>query len=162
MAHRRAQAEPRTSSSTASTATQARSATPRSAVNGNQTQATGGAALPLDAWTHLAATYAAPPCASTGNATQVATFARSGADHHLHRPTPDRRQLDLAPEFFNGLVDEVRIYNRALTAAEITTDMNTPISGTNAPPTVSITAPAAGTTWKVGDPITFFSDRERP
>jgi hypothetical protein len=27
-------------------------------------------------------------------------------------------------EFFKGLIDEVRVYNRALTAAEITADMN--------------------------------------
>jgi hypothetical protein len=30
-------------------------------------------------------------------------------------------------EFFSGLIDDVRIYNRVLTAAEITTDMNTAI-----------------------------------
>jgi hypothetical protein len=30
-------------------------------------------------------------------------------------------------EYFRGLIDEVRVYNRALTAAEIQTDMNTPI-----------------------------------
>jgi hypothetical protein len=32
-------------------------------------------------------------------------------------------------EYFAGLIDEVRIYNRALTAAELTTDMNAPVSG---------------------------------
>ena len=30
-------------------------------------------------------------------------------------------------EHFAGLIDEVRIYNRALTAGEIQTDMSTPI-----------------------------------
>ena len=30
-------------------------------------------------------------------------------------------------EFFRGLIDEVRVYNRALSAAEITTDMNAAI-----------------------------------
>jgi hypothetical protein len=30
--------------------------------------------------------------------------------------------------YFNGIIDEVRIYNRALTQAEIQTDMNTPLS----------------------------------
>ena len=29
--------------------------------------------------------------------------------------------------FFNGLIDEVRVYNRALSAAEITADMTTPV-----------------------------------
>ncbi|TMR92174.1 LamG domain-containing protein, partial [Nonomuraea basaltis] len=31
-------------------------------------------------------------------------------------------------EYFSGLIDEVRVYNKALTAAQITTDMNTPVS----------------------------------
>jgi hypothetical protein len=30
-------------------------------------------------------------------------------------------------EWFQGLIDEVRVYNRALTAAEIQADMTTPI-----------------------------------
>ena len=30
-------------------------------------------------------------------------------------------------EGFNGLIDEIRIYNRALSAAEIVTDMGAPI-----------------------------------
>jgi concanavalin A-like lectin/glucanase superfamily protein len=30
-------------------------------------------------------------------------------------------------EYFKGLVDDVRIYNRALSVAEIQTDMNTPV-----------------------------------
>ena len=30
-------------------------------------------------------------------------------------------------EFFRGLIDEVRVYNRALSAAEIATDMTAPI-----------------------------------
>ena len=32
-------------------------------------------------------------------------------------------------EYFNGLIDEVRVYNRALTPAEIQADMNTPVPG---------------------------------
>jgi len=31
--------------------------------------------------------------------------------------------------YFNGVIDEVRIYNRALTASEIQSDMNTPLPG---------------------------------
>jgi hypothetical protein len=33
----------------------------------------------------------------------------------------------LMPSMRIGIIDEVRIYNRALTAAEIQTDMTTPI-----------------------------------
>ena len=33
------------------------------------------------------------------------------------------------PDNFNGRIDEVRMYSRALTAAEVQTDMNTPLGG---------------------------------
>ena len=49
-------------------------------------------------------------------------------------------------EYFAGRIDDVRIYNRALSASEIQTDMNTPVGGTPVPdttaPTVSSTSPA--------------------
>jgi hypothetical protein len=60
-------------------------------------------------------------------------------------------------EWFAGLIDEVRVYNRALTAAQVQSDMSTAIGGTPAPspdttaPTVSVTAPVAGAT--VGGPL---------
>ena len=53
-------------------------------------------------------------------------------------------------EYTDGRIDEVRIYNRALSAAEITTDMTTPVGGGGPPPpdttapTVAVSAPAAG------------------
>ena len=37
------------------------------------------------------------------------------------------------PEFFSGLIDDVRVYNRALTATEIQSDMATPVGGTPVP-----------------------------
>ena len=48
-----------------------------------------------------------------------------------------------------GVIDEVRIFNRALTQAEIQSDMNTPIAPPTPDlvnPTVTITAPAGGAT----------------
>ena len=40
--------------------------------------------------------------------------------------------------YFNGLIDELRVYNRPLSQAEVQSDMNTPISATpNTPPTIS-------------------------
>ena len=50
---------------------------------------------------------------------------------------------------FSGLIDEVRIYNQALTAAQVSTDMNTPLAagGDSTPPAgVAVTAPGAGAT----------------
>jgi hypothetical protein len=43
--------------------------------------------------------------------------------------------------YFNGRIDEVRIYNRALTQAEIVADMNTPLGAPPPPPVLG--APAA-------------------
>jgi len=45
---------------------------------------------------------------------------------------------------YGGFLDDVRIYNRALTAGEVQTDMNTPVGGQAPPPTLSITAPNEG------------------
>jgi concanavalin A-like lectin/glucanase superfamily protein len=38
-------------------------------------------------------------------------------------------------EYFNGLLDEIRVYNRVLTAGEVVTDMNTPVGGAPPPDT---------------------------
>jgi uncharacterized repeat protein (TIGR02543 family) len=49
--------------------------------------------------------------------------------------------------YFAGRIDEARIYNRALTASEIQTDMNTPIGGASSPPpsTYALTIAKSGT-----------------
>ena len=87
--------------------------------------ATGTTALPLNTWTHVAATYDATTIRFYVNGTQVATQARTGAI------TTSTNVLRIGGSafgsYFSGLIDEVRVYNRALTAAEITTDMNTQI-----------------------------------
>lgn len=53
-------------------------------------------------------------------------------------------------ESFNGAIDDVRVYNRALTASEVQTIYNlgsgTPPPSDTTPPTVSMTAPASGST----------------
>ena len=51
--------------------------------------------------------------------------------------------------YFNGIIDEVRIYNRALTQAEIQTDMNTPLA---APTPPVLATPANGATGVAANP----------
>ena len=64
--------------------------------------------------------------------------------HHVDESAHDRQRPDLRP-VLPGLIDDVRIYNVALTAAQIQSDMTTPVVGggndTQAP-TVAITAPS--------------------
>ncbi|MBA3575476.1 MAG: LamG domain-containing protein [Pseudonocardiales bacterium] len=92
-------------------------------LGGADRDATATTALPLNSWSHLAATYDGATLRLIVNGTQVASQAVTG---NLTASTGALRigGNSLWGEWFSGLIDEVRIYNRALTAAEVTTDMN--------------------------------------
>jgi hypothetical protein len=86
----------------------------------------GTAAVPLNVWTHLAFTYDGATMRMFVNGVQVSTKALAGA------AAVSAGALRIGGnavwgEYFKGLIDEVRIYNRALTATEIQTDMNVAI-----------------------------------
>src|SRR5207342_1176195 len=88
-------------------------------------------------WTHLAATYDGSVVALYVNGAQVATqfttgpIASSGNALRIGSNS-------IWGEPFNGLIDEVRVYNQPLTAAQIRTDMNSSIS---VPDTIPPSAP---------------------
>ena len=86
--------------------------------------------LPLNTWTHLALTYDGSTVTLYKSGVQVASAPATGTMSNTSGPL----QVGASQygEHFPGLVDEVRIYNRALTAAEVQTDMSTPI-GTQPP-----------------------------
>jgi hypothetical protein len=94
---------------------------------------TGNAALPLNAWSHLATTYDGASLRLYVNGTQVASRALSGTIVASAQPLRVGGNA-IWGEYFAGRIDEVRIYNRALTAAQIAADMTTPI-GPAPPPT---------------------------
>jgi hypothetical protein len=85
-----------------------------------------GSALAAGTWVHLAATYDGATLRYYTNGSLLASttisgsIATSGGALRIGGNS-------LWGEFFDGLIDEVRIYSRALSAAEITTDMNTPV-----------------------------------
>ena len=97
-------------------------------------------AVPTGAWTHLAATYDGATMRLFVGGVQVATRAQPGA---ILSSTGALRIGGNAvwPEWFQGLIDEVRVYNRALTPAQIQTDMTTPIGGPAPPDTENPSAP---------------------
>jgi hypothetical protein len=108
--------------------------------NGSR-EVTGTAALPLNTWTHLATTYDGANLRLFVNGNQVAIFATTG---NILTSSGSLRIGGNAVwgEYFGGLIDEVRIYNRALTAAEIQADMNAPLaSGAAQPLSTSTSAP---------------------
>ncbi|NRQ31396.1 PKD domain-containing protein [Nonomuraea sp. NN258] len=87
----------------------------------------GTASLPLNTWSHLAVTYDGTTLRLYVNGTQAAQRTVGGSmrtDSGVLRIGGN----SLWGEYFAGQIDEVRIYNRALNATELQTDMNTPIS----------------------------------
>jgi hypothetical protein len=95
---------------------------------GNDQSAVGTAALALNTWTHLAATYDGATLRLYVNGVQVESRAVTSS---LITSTGALRigGNTIWGEYFTGLIDEVRIYNRALTPAEIQSDMNVPVGG---------------------------------
>ena len=91
--------------------------------NGAENTAAGTTALPLNAWSHIASTYDGANLRFYLNGTLAATKATTGAMPNTANPLHIGGNT-VWGEYFSGLIDEVRIYNRALTAAELTADMN--------------------------------------
>ncbi|HCK81604.1 MAG TPA: hypothetical protein DIC59_09080 [Candidatus Competibacteraceae bacterium] len=86
----------------------------------------GNTPLPLNGWTHLAATYDGATQRLYLNGTLVAQRSVSGAIAISAEPLRIGGSSHWG-EYFSGRIDDVRIYNRALTLNEIQTDMNTPV-----------------------------------
>ena len=86
---------------------------------------TGPTAPALNAWTHMAATYDGTNLRLFVNGTQVSSAARAGL---LATGTGALRLggNGIWSEWFTGRLDDIRIYDRALTPTQIQTDMNTP------------------------------------
>ena len=107
----------------------------------------GSTVLPLNAWTHLATTYDGAIQRLFVNGMEVATRAQSGG---ISTSTGALRVggNSVWGEYFGGLIDEVRVYSHALTAAQVQADMNTPIggSGDTRAPTVTAVSPLMGAT----------------
>jgi glucose/arabinose dehydrogenase len=118
--------------------------------NGNTQSTSTTSALALNTWTHLAVTYDGAMLRLYRNGVQEGTKAVTGAITTSTSPLRIGGNM-LWTEYFAGTIDEVRVYNRALTATQIQSDMNAPVgggsgSGDTTAPTVNVTAPAGGST----------------
>jgi hypothetical protein len=88
----------------------------------------GPTALTLNAWVHLAATYDGTTQRLYVNGVQVATLASSGSIRASTGVLRIGGNNIWTNEWFAGLIDEVRVYNKALTAAEVQADMAKPVN----------------------------------
>ena len=121
---------------------------------GGERNVVGPAALALNTWTHLAVTFDGSNLTQYVNGALVTTTAFAGA---IPASTGVLRigGNSVWSEWFSGVIDEVRIYNRALSVGEIQTDMNTAIgpADTTPPSTptnfvkTSATPTSISTTW---------------
>jgi hypothetical protein len=92
----------------------------------------GPTANPVNAWTHVALTYDGSALRLFVNGTQVATRSVGGTIQSSTNPLWIGGNQPYG-EYFTGLIDEVRVYSRALSATEVQTDLNTPINWTGLP-----------------------------
>ena len=111
----------------------------------------GPTASPVGAWTHVALTYDGTTLRLFVNGAEIASRGASG------QITPSSSPLWIGGnspfgEYFAGLIDDVRVYSRALTPTEIQTDLVTPLGsaggGETSPPTAptNLLASAASAT----------------
>jgi Concanavalin A-like lectin/glucanases superfamily/Bacterial Ig-like domain len=103
----------------------------------------GKAALASNTWTFLSETYNGATLALYVNGVQVSSIAETG------NILTSTNALQIGGDstfgqYFNGLIDNVRIYNTALTQAQIQTDMTTAVS--SPAPSVTSATPGSGAT----------------
>jgi glucose/arabinose dehydrogenase len=87
---------------------------------------TGATALSSGLWTHVAATYDGVNLKVYANGNLENTVPLTGNITVSTNPVTIAGDTRFS-QYFNGTVDEVRIYNRPLTQTEIQSDMNTPL-----------------------------------
>ena len=110
---------------------------------GSYADAFGTSALAANTWAFLTETYDGSTLKLYVNGTQVASTPHTGAISTSTNPLQIGGD-SLYGQFFAGLIDNVRIYNVALTAAQIQTDQAKAISTPTAPGTLTATTASAG------------------
>jgi uncharacterized repeat protein (TIGR01451 family) len=103
----------------------------------------GSSALAPNQWAHLAATYDGATLRLYVNGLQVSSLAHSGTLATSSNPLQIGGD-SIYGQYFQGTIDEVRVYNVVLTAAQIQTDMVTPVGATSPSPDVTLQLSHAG------------------
>jgi Concanavalin A-like lectin/glucanases superfamily/Fibronectin type III domain len=104
---------------------------------GSYADAFGTSALAANTWSHLAVTYDGSTLRLYVNGTQVASTAHTGNIATSTNPLQIGGD-SIYGQYFAGLIDNVRVYNVALTAAQIQADQTTAVN----PPAPDTTPPS--------------------
>jgi len=118
---------------------------------------TGNSQVPLSTWTYITVVRNGPAVSFYINGSLDATFS-AAADTNPFRSGINTLRIGGQNRggmvrVLNGTIDEVRMYNQALTPAQIQSDMNTPISTPPVPPL--ITSQPVNQSVLVGQTATF-------
>ena len=83
--------------------------------------------LPLNTWTHVALTYDGIALKLYVNGVLRSSRPQAGAIVASTNPLRIGGNVVFPSEYFAGMIDDVRVYSRALSVVEIGTDMITPV-----------------------------------
>ena len=114
---------------------------------GAERNAYGTAKLPTSTWSHIAGVYDGSKLTFYVNGQAVSSSSVSGS-LPVSSGAFSIGGDSVWGEWFSGQIDELRVYDRALSGSEISTDMQTPVGGATPPPppppadTTAPTAPA--------------------
>ncbi len=98
--------------------------------------------VPASAWTHVATTYDGSSQRLYVNGAEVGSRPLSGSMANTAGPLRIGGNT-VWPEWFAGQIDDLRVYDRALSAGEIRTDLATPVSPPPTAPPADTQAPTA-------------------
>ena len=99
----------------------------------------GTTALTANTWAHLAATYDGATLRLFVNGAPVSSMARTGSLATSTNPLQIGGD-SIYGQYFAGAIDEIRVYNVALTQAQIQSDMNTPVAPSGPGPAVTLSS----------------------
>ncbi|MEQ6902448.1 LamG-like jellyroll fold domain-containing protein, partial [Nocardioides sp. YIM 152588] len=96
-------------------------------IGGGAAFVTGTTASPVGQWTHVALTYDGAELRLYVNGQLAASSPKGGAVQSTSNPLSIGGNSPYG-EYFQGLIDEARVYDRALSAADVQAAMATPLS----------------------------------
>lgn len=91
---------------------------------GGEWEARSAQAIPTNAWSHVVGTYDGAGARIYVNGQEAGSFAWAGGNILNQPNTMFLGSMTASSYFFNGIMDEVRVYNRTLTPPEIRQNFN--------------------------------------
>ena len=88
--------------------------------NTGSVQCFNSGSVPLNTWTHIAGTWDGTIMRSYVNGHQVGTKSLSGTVTEINNDALIGKGADQTePQYFNGIIDELKVFNKALSASEV-------------------------------------------